>query len=96
MPGRPSTSVPAHQPGESLVVDQQRVRVSFPLNGVGRVGHDRVERLVIPMLRIGQRVAMGEVKLLVTDVMEKHVDACEIVGSQVDLLTIESAHIVLT
>ena len=36
---------------EARIVDQQRVRVPLPPDRVGRIGHDRLERLVVPVLR---------------------------------------------
>ena len=38
--------------GESRIVDQCGVVVALPLGGVGRVGHDYLERFVIPVLWI--------------------------------------------
>ena len=68
------------------VVDQQRVGVAVPFDRVGRVGHDRLERLVVPVGRVDQRVAVGDVELLVRDVVQEHVDPAQVVGGQVDLL----------
>ena len=68
------------------VVDQQRVGVAVPLDRVRRVGHDRLERLVVPVGRVDQGVAVGDVELLVRDVVQEHVDPAQVVGGQVDLL----------
>lgn len=38
------------------------------------------------MLRIDQRVFTGDVKLVELDVVEKHVDAAQVVGGDVDFL----------
>jgi hypothetical protein len=64
--------------GEAGVVDEQRVGVALPLDRVGRVGHDRLERLVVPVRRVGERVAVGDVELLVVDVVQEHVDAARL------------------
>jgi hypothetical protein len=47
----------------------------LPLRRVGRVGHDRLERLVVPVRRIDEGVAVGDVELLEVDVVQEHVDA---------------------
>lgn len=82
---------------EAGVVDQQRVGITVPLDGVGRVGHDRFERLIIPVRRVDEGVAVGEVELLVVDVVQEHVDAGEVVSGQVDFLAVEPlTHIAFT
>jgi RecA/RadA recombinase len=46
--------------------------------------------------RVDERVAVGDVELLVVDVVQEHVDAREVVGRQVDLLAVEALpHVVL-
>jgi hypothetical protein len=72
------------------VVDEQRVRVAVPLDRVRRVGHDRLERLVVPVRRVDQGVAVGDVELLEVHVVQEHVDPREVVGGQVDLLPVEA------
>ena len=63
---------------------------------IGRVRHDSVKRLIIPVAGIRQRIAAADVELLVVDVMKEHVDATEVVGRDVDLLAEESLlHVVL-
>ena len=48
------------------------------------------------MRRVQQRVAVGDVELLVVDVVQEHVDPRQVVGGQVDLLAEEAlAHVVL-
>ena len=39
------------------------------------------------MRRVGERVAVRDVEVLEVDVVEEHVDAGEVVGREVDLLT---------
>ena len=60
--------------------------VAVPFDRVGRVGHDRLERLFVPVGRVDQRVAVGDLELLVRDVVQEHVDPAQVVGGQVDLL----------
>ena len=48
------------------------------------------------MIRLGQRIAAMDVELLVVDVVQKHVDAAEVVGGDIDFLAEESGtHILL-
>ena len=42
------------------------------------------------MLRRGERVAMGDVKLIVVDIVEEHIDAAQVVGSDIDLLPVKA------
>ena len=45
---------------------------------------------------IGQRIPMSDVELLKIDVVQKHVDAAQIVGGQIDFLTEKALpHIIL-
>lgn len=47
------------------------------------------------MLGIGEGVLAGDVELVIANVVEEHVNAAEIVGGEIDLLTVESlAHFV--
>ena len=72
--------------GESRVVDERGVVVALPLGGVGRVGHDYLERFVIPVLGIDQHVAVGNVEMVVVHIVQEHVDAAQVVRGQVLLL----------
>src|SRR5699024_5489215 len=49
------------------VVDEKRVGIPGPLDGVGRIGDDQLKGLVIPMLWIGQGILAGNAKLVKTD-----------------------------
>ena len=42
------------------------------------------------MLRVGQGILAGNVKLIKADVMEEHIDAAQVVGGDVDFLTVEA------
>ncbi|MNR19123.1 hypothetical protein D3C85_1358900 [compost metagenome] len=76
--------------GETRVVDQQWVGVTVPFDGIGWIGDDGFERFVIPMSWIGQGVAVGDVEFLKIHIVQKHVDATQVVGGEIDFLTIEA------
>lgn len=59
---------------ETRVVDEGYVVIAFPLDGVWRIGDYAVERLIVPVLGFKERVAAGDVELLVVDVVQEHVD----------------------
>ena len=70
------------------VVNKQGVFVPGPLDGIRRIGHDEFKGLIIPMQRIGQRVIAGDVKLIVTHIMQEHIDAAQVIGGDVDFLPV--------
>ena len=72
---------------EAGVVDEKRVGVPRPFNGVWRIGDDQLKGLVIPMLWIGQGILAGNAKLVKTDVVEKHIDAAQVVRGDIDFLS---------
>lgn len=72
---------------KARVVDQNRVIVAHPLDGVRRIADDDLKRLVVPVLRADKRVLVSDIKLVKADIMQKHIDTAEIVGGEVDLLT---------
>ena len=76
--------------GEAGVVDEGGVAIPLPLDGVGGIGDDDLKRLVVPVFGVGEGVPVGNVKLVVVDVVEEHVDPAEVVGGQVDLLAKET------
>ena len=69
------------------VIDEKRVGIPGPLDGVGRIGDDQLKGLVIPMLWIGQGILAGNAKLVKTDVVEKHIDAAQVVRGDIDFLS---------
>ena len=75
--------------GETRIVDEQGIGVAIPFDRIRRIGNDGLERFVIPVRRIGQRVAVGDVELLVVHIVQEHVDAAQVVGGQVDFLPVE-------
>ena len=76
--------------GKARVVDEQRVIIARPLDGIGRIGDDQLKGLVVPMRRLGERVITGDVELVKADVVQVHVNAAQVVGGDVDLLTVEA------
>ena len=71
--------------GKTGVVDEQRVIVPGPLDGVGRIGNNQFKGLVVPVLRVGQGILTSDIKLVKADVVEEHIDAAQVVGGDVDL-----------
>lgn len=76
--------------GETGVVDEGGVAVSLPLDGVGRVGNDDLKGFFIPMLGVHKGVPVGDVELVVVDVMQEHIDPAEVIGGDIDLLPVEA------
>lgn len=46
--------------------------------------------LIVPMLWCGQGILTGDVKLIKTNIMEKHIDTAQIVSSNIDFLSVEA------
>lgn len=42
------------------------------------------------MLRIGERILAGNIKLIKANLMQEHVNTAEVIGSDIDFLTIEA------
>lgn len=76
--------------GEARVVDEQRVAVARPFDGIGRVGDDRFKGFKTFVQGVEEGVSQTDVELGVADIVQKHVDAAEVVGGQVDLLPVEA------
>ena len=72
------------------VIDEQRVFVACPLDGVRRIRHNEFKRLIIPMLGGCQGILAGHIKFVKADVMEKHINAAEVVSRDVDFLPVEA------
>ena len=72
--------------GKPGVIDEGGIAVPRPLDGVGGIADDQLKGLVVPVLGRGQRVLAGNVKFVKAHVVEKHVDAAEVVGGDIDLL----------
>ena len=76
---------------ESGVVDENRVGLAGPFDGVGRVGDNQLEGLVVPVLGGNERVLAGDIELVEGDIVQEHVDAAQVVGGDVDFLAEEAA-----
>ena len=49
---------------------------------------------IVPVVGVGEGVAVGNIKMVVVNVMQEHIDTAEVVGGEVDLLPIKTdAHI---
>ena len=75
---------------ETWIVDEERVRVTVPSDGIWRIGNDSVKWLIVPMLWISESIAVSDIKIVVVDVVQKHIDAAEVESSEVDFLSIET------
>ena len=75
---------------ETRIIDKDWIFISFPPNGVRRIRNYGIKWLLISMPWMQERISMCDIKVFIIDIMEKHIDTTEIIGSNVDLLTIES------
>ena len=75
---------------KARVVDERGVVAALPADGVGRIGYDGLKRLVVPVLGTDQRIAVGDVKFVVVNVVQEHIDAAEVVGRDIDLLPVKA------
>ena len=75
---------------KARVVDERCVVAALPADGVRWIGYDGLERLVVPVLGADQRIAVGDVKFVVVNIMQEHVDTAEVVGRDIDLLPIKA------
>ena len=75
---------------KTRIVNQQRVVSTSPLDGIGRIGNDQLKRFIVPMLRCGQRVLAGNIKLIKANVMQEHIDTAKVVSSDIDFLSIKA------
>ena len=81
--------------GKARVVDEQRVVLARPSDRVRRIRDNRLERLIVPVLRVCQRVPTCDVEVIKIDVVQEHIDAAEVVGGDIDLLPVEAVpHVV--
>ena len=65
---------------KARVVDERCVVASLPADGVRRVRDDCLKRLVVPVLGADQRVSVRDVKFVVVNIVQEHIDAAEVVG----------------
>ena len=54
------------------------VAAAFSFDRIRRIGNNRIERLVIPVLWINKRIAMRHIEMVVVDVVKEHVYPAEI------------------
>ena len=76
--------------GETGIVDKRGVVFPLPFDGIRGIGDDGFKGLIIPVLRFGERVAEGDIELVVADIVKEHVDTAQVVGGDVDLLPEEA------
>ena len=61
-------------------------RSPIPSDGIRWIGDDCFKGLIVPVQWIRQCVAMTDVKLVVVDVVEEHIDAAKVIVGDVDFL----------
>ena len=82
--------------GKTRIVDEERIRIPLPFYGVRGIGNDGLKRFIIPVQRVCQRIAVPDVEFIVTDIVQEHIDAAQVVGGDVDLLPVKTlAHVFL-
>lgn len=82
--------------GETGIVDKEWVVFALPMNRIRGIGDNRIKGLIVPVIGIDQGIFVRNIKKVVVDVVQKHIDAAEVVGCQFDLLPIKTApHILL-
>ena len=82
---------------EPWVIDEDWIVFPRPFDGIGRIGDDYIKRFIVPVLRVFKGIAEGNVELIVSNVVEEHIDATEVVCGDVDLLSIEAlSHLVVS
>ena len=53
--------------GKAGIIYQQRVVIAFPFDGIGGIGYYGIKGLIVPVLRLGKGVAVGDIKLLIVE-----------------------------
>lgn len=51
------------------IVDEERVVAPLPRDGIGRIGDDDFKGLVVPMSRLGERIAVRNIELVGSDIV---------------------------
>ena len=81
---------------KARVIDVERIGLALPFNRIWGIRDDGIERLIVPMGGLLERVAQRDVELIEVHIVQEHVDACKVVSGQVDLLAeIAVAHVFL-
>ena len=75
---------------KTRVVDEQRVVITCPLDGIWGIGNNQLKGFIIPMLRGGQCIFTGNIKLIKTNIMQEHIDAAQVVGGNIYFLSIKT------
>ena len=76
--------------GKTVVINQRWVVTTHPVDRIRRVRHDGIKRLLITILRIDKRIAQTNIKLVIIDVVQKHIHTCQVIGCMIDFLPKES------
>ena len=71
---------------KAVVINQCGVITAHPVYRIRWIGNNGIERLLVTILGIEERVAQRDVKLGVIDVVQKHVHTCQVVGGVIDFL----------
>jgi len=53
--------------GKAGVIYKQWVIIAFPFDGIGWIGDYGIKGLIVPVLRLGKGVAVGDIKLLIVE-----------------------------
>lgn len=81
---------------KACVIDVKRIGLAFPFDRIGWVRNDGIERFIVPMSGLLERIAQRDIELIEVHIVQEHVDACKVVSGQVDLLAkIAVAHVFL-
>ena len=55
--------------GKAGIIYKQRVVIAFPFDGIGWIGDYGIKGLIVPVLRFGKGIAVGDIKLLIVDIV---------------------------
>ena len=75
---------------KTRVIDEQRILVTGPLDGVRRIRYDQLKGFIIPVLRICQRILTGNVEFVKLNVVQEHIDTAQVIRCDVDFLPKEA------
>ena len=75
---------------KARVVYEQRIIIARPFDGIGRIGNDQLKGLLIPMRGADKCIFTGNIEFIEAHIVQKHIDAAEVVGGDIDLLAEEA------
>jgi hypothetical protein len=75
---------------KTRIIDKDRIRITFPVDTIWRIGYYRIKRLFIPVFWMRESITVCYIEFLIVDVVEKHIDTTEIVGGDIDFLSEKS------